>query len=145
MVASQAAAEVTLRDIQVAEATYASTYGYGYSTSLAELGPPPPHTLASSAAAGLLDSSLASGRNGAYRFIYLPGPEVNGKVLTYTIKAVPSQPCVSGTAYYSLNANGETTAQNLLSSLQPETPAQVLAYVLGGGSGAQMLNCGVGP
>jgi type II secretory pathway pseudopilin PulG len=144
MAARQAAAQVSLREIQTAEVTYASTYGHGYSTSLAKLGPPPPNTPGSAQAAGMLDSLLAKGRKGAYQFIYIPGPLIDGKVRAYTLKAVPSQPCVSASAFYSLDANGATTAGTFVSSLQPETPAEVVARVLGGNAEANLLNCGVG-
>ncbi len=145
MAARQAAAQVTLREIQTAEATYAATYGQGYSTSLAKLGPPASGTPASSDAAGLLGTVLANGQDGAYRFTYIPGSLINGKIQTYTLKAEPSQPCVSGYAYYGFNSNGETTAGTLVSSLQPDTPAEVVARVLGGSGGSNLLNCGMGP
>ncbi len=145
MAASQAAAEVSLKEIQAAEATYAATYGQGFSTSLAQLGPPPPHAPASSEAAGLLNSLLAKGQQGAYDFVYIPGQMVQGKAQTYTVKAVPSQPCVSAYAYYNLNSNGVTTQGTLVSSLQPETPADILARILGGSSDSQLFNCGMSP
>jgi prepilin-type N-terminal cleavage/methylation domain-containing protein len=68
--ANQASAIESLRVISTAEVTYATTYGTGFSTSLAVLGPPASGQGVSGTAAGLVDDTLAAGYKSGYTFTY---------------------------------------------------------------------------
>ena len=84
----------TLRMINTAEIAYASTFGRGYSPTLAALGPPADNGNPTPGAAGLIAGDLAgSGVRSGYRFTYSPGPpDANGRIQTYSISAAPLQP-----------------------------------------------------
>ncbi|MFZ0963176.1 MAG: DUF4190 domain-containing protein [Terriglobia bacterium] len=96
--ANEASAVGSLRTINTAAMTYASTYNRGYPPTLAVLGPPLieyPNGSAepSEKAAGLIDEVLASGRKSNYRFTYIPGPTGStGKTTTYAVHADPIEP-----------------------------------------------------
>ena len=97
--ANQASAVQSLRMITTAETTYSSTYGGTYSPSLSSLGPPTSGT-PSSAAAGLIDSVLASGAKSGYNFVYTPGAvDVSGKISSYRVTGSPAS-SATGTIYY---------------------------------------------
>lgn len=79
----------SVRTINTAEVTYASTYG-GYSANLAALGPPPLGKEPTATAAGFIDEVLASGVKIGYRFTYRPGPrDAKGQIRSYTVCAQP--------------------------------------------------------
>jgi hypothetical protein len=86
--ANQASAVGSLRTLNTAEVTYATTYNVGYSSTLASLaGTTYPGT---AGAAGLIDSTLASGAKYGYSFTYSPGRADNaGRCNSYTINADP--------------------------------------------------------
>ena len=107
MSAEQAAAKANLKSIEAAEITYAVTYNHGYTSTLSQLGPSN-NQMASPQAADLIDGMLATGRKGGYSYLYIPGPVVDGKVETYTVNAVPSAPCTTGVAYYSLDSSSQS-------------------------------------
>lgn len=100
--ANQASAIESIRVISTGEVTYATTYGTGYSTTLAYLGPPAPGAATSSTAAGLIDETLASGYKSGYTFTYSaslfdPGTGIwNG----YTLIANPTVFGQTGGVYY---------------------------------------------
>jgi len=99
--ANQASAIESLRVIGTAEVTYSVTYGGTYSSTLAQLGPPPSGTLATSANAGLIDETLAGGTKSGYVFTYSPGPvDTLGNVDSYSLNANPSTFTVTGSVYY---------------------------------------------
>lgn len=85
----QASAVGSLRTINTAEITYASTYG-GYSPTLAALGPPSQGEPPTAGAAGLIDEVLAGGVRSGYRFTFKPGPrDAKGQITSYTVCARP--------------------------------------------------------
>lgn len=90
--ARQSSAVGSLRTINTGEVTYASTYNTGYSGTLLYLGPPAAGANATSVAAGLIDSVLASGVKSSYTFTYV---EVftNGRIDSYTAMACPTAGC----------------------------------------------------
>ena len=101
----------SLRTINTAEITYASTYRNGYSPSLSTLGPPLKGTGPSAAAAALIDSTLAGAGNtsekSGYRFVYSPGPRnTQGQIVSYSITASPMQLGVTGSNYYYTDQTG---------------------------------------
>jgi hypothetical protein len=87
----------SLRSINTGEVTYASTYGKGFSPTLAALGPPPQGSQRSADAADLIDAVLAGGLKGGYKFVYTPGSrDAEGRILSYTVAARPATPGVTG-------------------------------------------------
>jgi prepilin-type N-terminal cleavage/methylation domain-containing protein len=103
--ANQASAVQSLRMITTAETSYASTYNIGYAQALSNLGPPTSGD-ATSAAAGLIDSVLASGLKSGYNFAYSSGPvDTSGKINTYQVNADPIS-SATGTIYYYTDNSG---------------------------------------
>jgi type IV pilus assembly protein PilA len=100
MAANQASAVASLRTICTDEITYSSTYNVGYSSTLAQLGPPASGN-ATSTAAGLLDSVLASGTKSGYTFGYTAGAaDPSGRTNTYSITASPLVVGTTGQNFY---------------------------------------------
>jgi hypothetical protein len=93
----------SLRTINTAEITYASTYNQGYSPDLASLGPP--SDTPSASGAGLIDEVLARSRKSGYIFKYTPGRrDAQGRIVAYTVVARPikrdSDEPTSGTSFF---------------------------------------------
>lgn len=103
--ANQASAVGSLRTINTAEITYASTYNTGYSTTLAQLGPGTT-TTPTVDAAGLIDSVLASGTKSGYTFAYTPTTGASTRVDQYTLTAAPTAVGTTGTNYYFTDESG---------------------------------------
>src|SRR5271170_6689594 len=68
MRANEASAVANLRNIDTAEVVYTTTYGVGYSPSLATLGGNP--TVPDATQAGLIDSVLSSGMKSGYAYTF---------------------------------------------------------------------------
>lgn len=106
LLANQASAVGSLRNIKTAAISYAHTYDRGYPPTLADLGPakseiPNTRPKESDKAAGLIDEILASGRKSNYRFTYIAGPaDSTGKITTYAVHADPIEPGKTGKMYY---------------------------------------------
>ncbi len=99
--ANQVSAVESLRMINTSEASYAATYGIGYSAGLLQLGPPIAGAQVTSSAAGLLDSVVANGLKSGYAFVYSPAfVDANVHYNGYTATASPTEPGVTGTTYY---------------------------------------------
>jgi type IV pilus assembly protein PilA len=87
MAANEASAVGSLRSINTAMVSYASSYGIGYPAALSNLGP---STSPSSTSADLIDEVLDSGIKSGYSFSYVAGPAgPGGTISTYTINADP--------------------------------------------------------
>jgi type IV pilus assembly protein PilA len=99
MAANQASAVASLRTINTSELTYSATYNQGYSSNLAQLGPPASGP-ATSAAAGLIDSVLAAGTKSGYVFNYTAAPAVNNVTPSYTVTASPISVGTTGQNFY---------------------------------------------
>jgi prepilin-type N-terminal cleavage/methylation domain-containing protein len=84
--ANEASAVGSLRTLNTACITYATTYNTGYPAGLANLGPGSPATAAT---ADLIDSVLSAGTKSGYTFGYVAGAAVGGQIPTYTITADP--------------------------------------------------------
>jgi len=104
--ANQASAVGSLRTINTAAITYASTYNAGYPTTLSALQPPAVGANPTATAAGLVDSVLASGSKSGYTFTYTAGTAVGGRIDTYTLQAAPTTPGTTGTNYYFTDQSG---------------------------------------
>jgi prepilin-type N-terminal cleavage/methylation domain-containing protein len=123
--ANQASAIESLRVISTAEVSYSTTYGAGFSTSLAYLAPPTSGQSATSTAAGLVDETLAAGYKSGYSFFFNPSL-FNAGTNTwngYTLNANPSVFGQTGGVYYFtdescvIRANSTTPASSTDSSV----------------------------
>ncbi len=105
--ANQASAVGSLRTINTAEVTYASTYDLGFSPTLGALAPPSGDAEPSASAAGLIDSVLAGGKKNAYTFSYSAGPpDKTGHIKTYTVIARPMVYGRAGSMSYFTDESG---------------------------------------
>jgi hypothetical protein len=97
-------ASYAVRSITVANGKYRALYPErGFAPSLQALG----GSGGSAAAAGLLESSVTSGRDENYTMIYTPGPtDSAGRILRYTLSARPRQYQVTGTRSYFADESG---------------------------------------
>ena len=121
--ANQASAVGSLRTLNTAEVTYATTYNTGYSATLGDLGPAAAGTnIPNATAAGLVDEVL-SGMNGSggttgstatvsaksgYMFYYSPGTPVGttNMINTYQLQASPLSVGTTGTNFYYTDQSG---------------------------------------
>ena len=80
----------SVRTIETAEMTYASTYNTGFSRTLAEMGETATGAKESASRANLIDYKLAEGRKHGYVFTYRPGQkDKDGKTSKFTLTARP--------------------------------------------------------
>ena len=105
--ANESSAVGSLRTINTAEVTYASTFPkVGFSTSLEALGGSTPCN-ATSTTACLIDQVLASGQKSGYRFTY-EAQDTNGDQVmdTYVVQAVPISPGQTGVRFFCSDESG---------------------------------------
>jgi prepilin-type N-terminal cleavage/methylation domain-containing protein len=119
--ANQASAVGSLRTLNTAEVTYATTYNTGYSSTLGDLGPPAAGATPTATAAGLVDEVLGgtlvngtivgsvatqSAKSG-YEFTYTSGgADTSQRINTYSITATPISAGTTGTNYYFTDQSG---------------------------------------
>lgn len=104
MSANESAAVSALRTLATQEANYDSSWGPGFSPTLAALGPASPGTPASATTADLVDQVLASGLRGGYQFLYTPLIPSGGTAPTgYTVNANPISPGITGEWFFYLD------------------------------------------
>ena len=122
--ANETSAVGSLRAINTAEITYNTSYPTaGFACSLAAMGPPSGNTPASSVAAGLIDSNLASGSKSGYPFtVACVGSGV--PTVNYQSTAAPASPGVTGQKYFCTDASGvikydATSTANCLTNGNP--------------------------
>ena len=120
--ANQASAVGSIRTLNTAEITYASTYNSGYSTSLADLAPPAAGASPTSTAAGLVDSVLAGGSKSGYTFTYTPGAAVGGRIETYSINAGPTTVGTTGTNFYFTDQSGVIRQNSTAAASASDSP-----------------------
>jgi len=118
--ANQASAVGSLRTLNTAEVTYATTYNTGFSPTLGSLGPPLPSTpIPTASFAGLVDEVLSgigtAGTNNTvlvssksgYGFTYAPAaPDSNNKIDYYSFTAIPISAGTTGTNSYYTDQSG---------------------------------------
>ncbi len=105
--ANEASAVGSLRTLNTAEVTYNSSYpAAGFTCSLAALGPPASGASATSAASGLIDSSLASGFKAGYSFTAGTCNTAGSITVDYQWKADPQTPGTTGQRYFCTDASG---------------------------------------
>ena len=98
--ANEASAVGSLRSINTAEVTYNTTYN-SYTCALSALGPVSGGGSPSSAAAGILDSNLASGFKSGYSFaVGACTVSASGLTTGYQWVGNPSAPGTSGSRYF---------------------------------------------
>ena len=105
MAANESSASGSVRTIVTAEVSYANAYGLGYGTliSLGSAAPCPPGTIATAAAACLIDSVLAAGTKSGYNIAATPlGANNSG----FEAAAWPIRPGVSGQRTFCAEESG---------------------------------------
>jgi type IV pilus assembly protein PilA len=107
MAANQASAVGSLRTINTAEVTYASTYNTGYSATLAYLGPPAAgSTTPTATTADLIDSVLSAGTKSGYVFAYSAATaDASGNIDAYIVNADPVNAQTGQNHYFSDQSN----------------------------------------
>lgn len=105
LAANEASAVSSCRSINTAEVTYSAFYQMGYSSTLAQLGPPASGPTTATAA-DLMDEVLASGRKSGYTFSYTPGALVGSAYSSYQVQASPAIPGSTGTRYFYNDPSG---------------------------------------
>jgi len=119
--ANQASAVQSLRTVNTSEVSYATTFGTGYSTTLAALGPIT-GTTATAAAAGLIDSVLAGGTKSGYQVVYTPAAaDSNGQTNSYAMYANPLS-VNTGTNYYYTDQTMVIRVNNTASAGASDSP-----------------------
>ena len=104
--ANETAAVGTLRTLTESAVMYWTTYN-GYPHALSDLGPGGGGTNASSAAADLIDSTLASGIKSGYKFTFaVVATDPAGNVQSYYITAIPVTPGTTGQRSFFTDASG---------------------------------------
>lgn len=104
MAAQESSVVGSLRTLNNACLTYATTYSDGFPQTLASLGPAP---TPSSSAADLIDEVLATGAKSGYAFVYTAGaPDANGYTKNYTINANPQVQDKTGVRYFFTDESG---------------------------------------
>src|SRR5271169_3116904 len=103
MAANEASAVGSLRTINTAAVSYFTTYGIGYPSTIAKLGPA---ASATSATADLIDSVLASGAKSGYSFSFSSAAAVSGSVNQYAITATPLSAGVTGQRQFFTDQSG---------------------------------------
>lgn len=105
MAANEASAVGSLRTLNTAEVTYASTYNTGYSTGLSQLAAPA-SGMATATAADLVDNVLASGTKSGYSFSYTPSTAPSGRSDSYSLNADPITAGTTGLIHYFTDQSG---------------------------------------
>jgi len=105
--ANQASCVGSLRTINTAEITYASTYNSGYSMLLDYIGPGAAGVNPTSTAAGLIPSDLAlTGIHSGYGFAYSSAAtDASGRINQYQVTGTPVSTS-TGTNYYFTDQSG---------------------------------------
>lgn len=107
MAANEASAIDSLRILNMALVTYASTYPKGYAPDMAELGPPVAGGPPDASRAVLIDEVLATGRKSGYVFSFaVTGKDGNGFPNAYTITADPAEPGTTGRRHFFTDESG---------------------------------------
>jgi type IV pilus assembly protein PilA len=121
--ANETSAVETLRTLNGSVLLYSNSYG-GFPHALSDMGPAATGTPASSAAADLIDSVLASGVKSGYKFAYVAGAtDPSSDVLTYTITATPVVAGSTGQRSFFTDQSG--TIRNTSSGTADSTSAPI--------------------
>lgn len=120
--ANQSSAVASLHALSIAQMTYASTYGAGYSVDITTLASPTGGGSPSSTAAGLIDSTLAAGVKSGYSFTYSPGPLDNtGRINSFGFSATPVSNS-TGTQFYYTDESGVIRQNSTTNAASTDSP-----------------------
>ena len=103
--ANEASAVSSCRTINSAEINYNSYYQQGFSSTLAQLGPPTSGPADTNHAA-MIDDILAAGVKSGYTFVYAPNTLTNGHYDGYTLNANPTVAQRSGSRNFYTDPSG---------------------------------------
>ena len=120
--ANEASAVQSMRTITTVQNNYNSTYGVGYSPTLAALGPPGGGGAPSAAGADLIDSVFAAGTKSGYTFTYTPAAAVAGIIYNYTLNADPVTPGTTGQRFFYTDQSGVIRANPAAKATLADTP-----------------------
>ena len=120
--ANEASAVQSMRTITTVQNTYNSTYGVGYSPSLAALGPAAGGGAPTAANADLIDSVFAAGTKSGYTFTYTPAAAVAGSIYGYTLNADPVSPGQTGQRFFFTDQSGVIRANPAAKATIADTP-----------------------
>jgi type IV pilus assembly protein PilA len=104
MAANESSAVGSLRTIATANVTYSTAYNIGFAGTLAALGPAA--GASTSAAADMIDGSLAAGTKSGYVFTYsapATAPTVIAPNATYTTNGLPVSPDTTGVSSFCID------------------------------------------
>lgn len=104
--ANESASVQNMRNIATANVVYSSTYGIGYASTLATLGPPPGSGVPNATNSSLIDDILALGTKSGYTYTYTPGSPVNGVIDSFQLNAAPVNPGITGNRYFFMDDSG---------------------------------------
>jgi type IV pilus assembly protein PilA len=121
--ANESASVQNMRNIVTANVVYSSTYGIGYSTSLAGLGPAG-GALPTSTNAALIDDVLAAGTKSGYSYVYVATAPVNGVTGSYTLNANPVTVGVTGNRFFFTDDSGLIRQNTSATASASDTPIQ---------------------
>lgn len=127
--ANEASAVGSLRNLNVAEVTYAATYNSGFSADLNNLGPVPAGTQPSVTRAGLVDQVLSGLEAGSansfaksgYNFTYTPVGSFP-TIASYSLVAVPQAVGSSGDRRFFTNEDNVVRANATADATVSDTP-----------------------
>lgn len=127
MAANEASAAASLRTLNTAQITYQSTWGVGFATDLAYLGPPAGTADPTSTTAGLIDSALAASahQKSGYTFALTAG---TAPATTYMITGVPMTYKGTGLGVYCTTEEGVIRKSLTAAGTAPSDAAACLAY-----------------
>ena len=120
--ANEASAVQSMRTITTVQNTYNSTYGVGYSPSLAALGPAAGGGAPTAAAADLIDSVFAAGTKSGYTFTYTPAAAVAGIIYNYTLNADPVVVGQTGQRHFFTDQSGVIRANTAAKATLADNP-----------------------
>ena len=103
MVANESATVQNMRNIMTAEVIYSTTYGLGYSQTLADMG----GGGGTPTAAGLIDDVLATGTKSGFTYTYVPTlPDPFARPQGFTLNADPLNFGNTGQRYFYVDQTG---------------------------------------
>ena len=121
MRANETSAVSSLRSITTAEVVYSTTYGIGYSASLASLGGT--SAIVDQSNAGLIDSVLSSGTKSGYSFTYAAtASDSTGNIIGYAVNADPAVVGASGDQHYYVDQTSIIRENNSSVAGSSDTP-----------------------
>ena len=126
MAANESSSVGSLRTLNTACVTYSSTYGVGYPTALAQLGPcGAAGCVPTTALADLVDSVLSAGVKSGYKFTYAsPGSSGGAAGTTYNINANPVTVGSTGQRYFYTNESAVIRFDTAAAATAASAPIQ---------------------